>query len=427
METATALAHAMGRTLVLPPEQKMYLLDKDDSTKNRFTFRHFFPFDAIADEHPSVEVISMDDFLQREVLSGNLKYPDGNVAFPPGNQTIWEGHVKDGKLFWSWLRNVTRPPIWDFSKCVVAFAKEPGPDSNRKMTELMNSIRANEKNIQDFINHPTPVDGSPGARLQEMLAHRKNICIYDDFWQKSKVMHFMGDNDSGARLLVHFYAFLFFEDWKQDLWTKRYVRDHLRYVDEIQCAAAKIVNAVRQTARDNGNVDGKFDTMHVRRGDFQYKETRIEAEEILENIQDVLRNNTTLFIATDEKQLSFFKPLMDRYRVYFLKDYLHLVPDLNKNYYGMLDQLIASRGEVFFGAYYSTFTGYINRMRGYHSQKDKTQGWKDGTTKSYYYVEKRHKEELINYYPIKGPLWGREFPVSWRLIDHDVDPSSIDG
>jgi hypothetical protein len=37
---------------------------------------------------------------------------------------------------------------------------------------------------------------------------------------------------------VHFYAFLFFEDWHTDLWVKRFVRDHLRYLDEIQCAAA---------------------------------------------------------------------------------------------------------------------------------------------------------------------------------------------
>jgi hypothetical protein len=25
-------------------------------------------------------------------------------------------------------------------------------------------------------------------------------------------------------MLVHFYAFLFFEDWREDLWMKRYVR-----------------------------------------------------------------------------------------------------------------------------------------------------------------------------------------------------------
>jgi hypothetical protein len=427
METATTLAHAMGRILVLPPEQNMYLLNKDKRENNRFTFHHFFPFDAISEEHPAVEVISMDEFLQREVLSGNLKNSNGNVVFPPGNQTIFEGHVRDGKTFWDWWRNVTNPPIWDFSTCVAGIAKEPGSDGASKLTkhfELLEN-QLNDRSVEDYINKPTPVDAPPVDRLREILAHRKKVCVYDDYLQNTKVMHFMGDNDSGARLLVHFYAFLFFEDWKQDLWTKRYVRDHLRYVDDIQCAAAKIVHAVREKARENGNPDGLYDSMHIRRGDFQYKETRIEAEEILANIQDIMPDNTTLFIATDEKNLTFFRPLISRYRVYFLHDFLSLVPDLNKNYYGMLDQRIASRGRTFAGAYFSTFTGYINRQRGYHSQKEKLQGWKEGTINSYYYVEKRHKNELVNYYPIKGPMWSREFPVAWRDIDHDVHPSHI--
>ncbi|KAG7368743.1 GDP-fucose protein O-fucosyltransferase [Nitzschia inconspicua] len=427
METAVALAHAMGRILVLPPEQNMYLLDKDEAEKNRFTFRKFFPFDDLAEEHPAVDVISMDEFLKREVLTGSFKDTKGKIVFPPGNQTIFEGHVRDGKHFWSWWRKVTDPPIWDFSRCVVGIAKDPGPEGTVRLKQYLETLDLdkNPRTVEQYIDNPTPVDAPPSDRLREMLAHRREICIYDDNLQKRKVMHFMGDNDSGARLLVHFYAYLFFEDWKQDLWTKRYVRDHLRYIDEIQCAAATIVRAVREKARANGDPEGQFDSMHIRRGDFQYKETRIEAEEILENIEDIIPANATLFIATDERKFAFFKPLMNRYKVYFLKDFQHLVPNLNKNYYGMLDQLIASRGRTFAGAYYSTFTGYIARMRGYHTQKDKTKGWKEGIMNSYYYVEEEHKSELVHYFPLKGPLWGREFPVAWRDIDHDVHPSQI--
>ncbi len=71
-----------------------------------------------------------------------------------------------------------------------------------------------------------------------------------------------------------FPAFIFFADWRQDLWSKRFVRDHLRYVDEIMCAAARVVEAVRVHARKNekhnaSRDDGIYDSMHVRRGDFQ--------------------------------------------------------------------------------------------------------------------------------------------------------------
>lgn len=425
METATALAHAMGRILVLPPQQGIYLLNKDKGQNNRFTFKNFFHFDTIARENLGVEVISMEEFLDREVVTGNIQDQFGNPAFPPGNRTQWEGLLRQSPDFYLWLRNVTMAPKWDFSHCVAAFASEPGPKAASQMRSLAKTIDASQNFISTYINNPTPVNATPQERLREMLGTRKNLCIYGDRFQQAKVMHFMGDNDSGARLLVHFYAYLFFEDWKHDLWTKRYVRDHLRYIDEIQCAAATIVNAVRQKAKEHGNIDGDYDSFHIRRGDFQYHQTRIEAIEIYENIKDVLVENSTVFIATDEMDRDFFKPLMEHYKVYFLSDFLGLVPNLNKNYFGMLDQRIASRGRTFVGAYFSTFTGYINRMRGYHSQKAKLPGYETGRLRSYYYVEKEHKEEMTNYHPLKPPLWSREFPVGWRDIDHDVDSAQI--
>jgi hypothetical protein len=103
-----------------------------------------------------------------------------------------------------------------------------------------------------------------------------------------------------------------------------------------------------------------------------------------------------------------------------LKDFKHLIEGLNTNYKGMLDQRIESRGRTFVGVYYSTFTGYINRMRGYHSQKDKLSGWEKGEINSYYYVPLGSKYEMLTYSGIKEPTWGREFPVGWRDIDHDL-------
>ena len=59
------------------------------------------------------------------------------------------------------------------------------------------------------------------------------------------------------------------KDWRHDLWSKRFVRDHLRYSDEIQCAAARIVAAVRDRARrraaiPHSNPEGLFDSFHIR-------------------------------------------------------------------------------------------------------------------------------------------------------------------
>ncbi len=96
--------------------------------------------------------------------------------------------------------------------------------------------------------------------------------------------------------------------------------------------------------------------------DFQYKETRISAEEIYENTKDILVPNSTIFIATDEKGSSFFDPLRKHYKLLFLNDFKELIEDVNSNYMGMLDQRIASRGRTFVGAYLSTFTGKENEF-----------------------------------------------------------------
>jgi hypothetical protein len=326
------------------------------------------------------------------------------------------------------MRTVATNPKWFFDDCVVAFPKDPALGGDQRLITYFNMTRDNippGKRMASYYDNPTPVDAPPNQRLREMVGHRKGLCVYDERMLNAKVFHLMGDNASGARLLVHFYLFLFFEDWRQDLWTKRFVRDHLRYIDEIQCAAARVVHAMRDKARQHGNPKGEFDTFHIRRGDFQYKQTIVSADVIYQNTFNVLEENSTIFIATDERDKAFFDPLRKHYNIYFLDDFKHLFVEINKNYFGMLDQRIASRGRTFVGAFFSTFTAYINRMRGYHSQKEKLPGYEKGIINSYYYIEKKHKHELRHYVSVRPPMWAREFPVGWRDIDHDLREEQI--
>jgi hypothetical protein len=232
-------------------------------------------------------------------------------------------------------------------------------------------------------------------------------------------------------LLVHWYAFLFFENWQQDTWTKRFVRDHLRYLDEIQCAAARVVHAVRQVSKKHAQSDksDSFDSFHIRRGDFQYKEMHMPAEDIYNNnTKGIILDGRTIYVATDEKNKTYFDPLRKHYHLLFLDDFVKengdLLGDLNVNYYGMVDQLVASRGKIFYGAFFSTFTGYIDRLRGYHAQKDKAPGHELGISDSYFYSpdqNKRVRNNLQKYISIRQGFWAQEFPVGWRDIDHGVE------
>jgi hypothetical protein len=133
METAVTLAHATGRILVMPPEQGMYLLHKGDKEqKNRFTFSDFFHFDSVAAEHAGVEVITMEEFLKREIMTGKVRDKvSGRATFPPGNRTNWDGAERhEAKILDRWMRTIGENPIWSFDACLVGLPAKPGPTNH---------------------------------------------------------------------------------------------------------------------------------------------------------------------------------------------------------------------------------------------------------------------------------------------------------
>lgn len=213
----------------------------------------------------------------------------------------------------------------------------------------------------------------------------------------------------------------------------------MRYTDEIQCAAARVVAAIRRLAKKHAfartnttttshpNPTGSFDSFHIRRGDFQrwYPEIFLSASEIYQsNTRGIVPEGRTVYVATDETNQTFFEPLREHYHLLFLNDFVAELGNLNPSYYGMVDQLVASRGHTFFGSYYSTFSGYINRLRGYHSQKQKAPGYETGIINSYYFAPdslQSFRETMRIYKPISPGFWNQEFPVAWRDIDFDVE------
>ena len=455
METAVALSLITGRILVLPPAQDLDLAssdDKDDENSTQYSsFHDFFHLESIMEEYPAFQIISTKEFLESDAMAAKVAKAKEETNSSLSNHFPLDSTGQVDKEFWPWMREVLPVAEWHPSECVVGFPSLPGPRGVQNMTRYK-TRRHQGSYFAHYFDNPTPVDAPPNERAKEIVADKRRLCIYKVVAQKARTIHFMGDTKSRARILTHFYSFLFLEDWRHDLWIKRFVRDHIRYVDEIQCAAARIVHAMRELARthDHRNHHGHFHSFHIRRDDFQsaYKGTDVSAKQIYRQIQDVVPDNSTVFIATDERDLTFFTPLKEHYHLYFLKDFGHLISDLNPIYFGMVDQRVASRGDVFVGVFYSTFsgtcvrfcdvvvssclsdictafTGYINRMRGYHSQKEKLPGNEKGELKSYYYVPHTQKLAMLKYQSVHAPFWAREFPTAWRNIDHGLEDHEI--
>jgi hypothetical protein len=98
-----------------------------------------------------------------------------------------------------------------------------------------------------------------------------------------------------------------------------------------------------------------------------------------------------------------------------LDDFKDELGDLNTNFYVFVDQLVAARGKVFFGVFHSTFTGYVNRLRGYYSVKEKRDGCQDGIIESFHYAGQKEKNYYRSYRAFSVPAFSREYPVAWRL------------
>jgi hypothetical protein len=73
----------------------------------------------------------------------------------------------------------------------------------------------------------------------------------------------------------------------------------------------------------------------------------------------------------------------------------------------MIEQVICAQGRIFVGTYWSTFSGYIMRMRGY----------KGYGKRSYFALPKYRDKMIVNDERRKGAGWWREWPEAWENID----------
>ena len=361
-ESVAILAHAMGRTLVLPPAQRMYLLPSKDSKKGSrdLEFGDFFPLD-----HGDLDVITMDKFLELEAnrSAGGQLVPPTNFSFFKRNFDVRKA---SGNALWDYLWTQGVKPKWKTMATCVIFGPIDAPD------------------VRNFCDGRQPVGYS--ANLQ-------------DPW----LLHIPARPRLGYRMLTHFYTWIHFSNPDEDRFYKRWVRDRLHYHESLFCAAAKVVDALRA---DVGRSD--FSTFHVRRGDLQYKSVKISAAKIFERTRDYLQDGEVLYIATDEKSKSFFDPMAERYTLRFLDNYVHLLKGISSNHYGMIEQIVASQGRTFSGTFFSTFTGYINRLRGYYGYSDNT---------FYYFAPEERKQVTHNRSWPTTPYYTREWSIAWEDID----------
>lgn len=385
------MAAATGRTLVLPPKSPFYLLGT--GAEHAREFGNFYPL-SNPQLQKRVKVISMKEFYNREG-KGLLKLSDDELEklLPAAEMCL---HKPTSPIFcdnvYKPLRELGLQPDMHGAKSCFIFDKDhfQGIEASDEVKE----------------------------RVKRFCGKERKATYYDQSIHEPSLIHWNAW-DPQHRVLNHFYTFFHFTDPRVDNNFKRFVRDFMHYTDEIYCAAGKIVHSLNEEAKGKG-----WSALHVRRGDLQYKAVKIPAAEWYNNTKEVWKKGEIMFIATDEKNKTFFDDIRKHHEVRFLDDYWDLAKlgDLDSYFLGMVDTIVASHGRAFAGTWFSTFTGYINRMRGYlgYSIKDSWYSWLP------------RKDAVREWKYPEGNYPAREWPIGWDAIDgdewveHEADVSSHD-
>mmetsp|Transcript_27209 Transcript_27209/g.93516 ORF Transcript_27209/g.93516 Transcript_27209/m.93516 type:complete len:571 (-) Transcript_27209:157-1869(-) len=465
-ENALVIARSTGRTLVLPPMQTFYLLT-DCKANCYFTVDDFLPAlmqkwpPGAAAEDVRLSVISNQEFFEDHVprlaRDGRLKRATGlgpgdapPYPLPDKVQLAVRRCTPTNKSpdscfpLYRWLDDYFRAgdSTWTF------------PDTNLQClvfgnaSSVMRLGAAAAKKAQDDFCSDLPAwpydgilrekreafDGDALFGTSDAILHIRSAGVnthwaprtaeerknrVDTFGKSLEPAHF-------GRLLAPWYAYLLHSDPAVSNFYKRFVRDFVRFDEaRVVCAAAAIVNWVRSEAPTG------FSALHARRNDFQFKESSSKGgEALLRAVERVVRPGEALFIATDEKNSSFFDPIRQAgHRVFLLADLLEALraapgtgdaagppwelldalSRVNGNELGFVDTLVSAHGRTFTASWFSTFSSMIQRIRGYAGMPDNS---------TYFTTDNRWAAQQ-GFENFRRPYYCKEWVEAWRNIEGD--------
>jgi len=430
LETALTFTLVTGRTLVIPPT-----LSKMAHMKGRNVQPLSFFDEQWQREIPS---ITFDEFLRVHVFGKKIL----GTAFdpPPDNRTNWDNLLDHSAAIssgldvfplWKWWRKTVEDADqalwlnWHHKECIGWLPtphgectdgwRSPTRTDTARAIRHMAQYTSRKSGISGWLSgllsklytqKSLPINPTVEDRLEHVLANRSKACIYDQRHQEARVIHLSGE-DSSVRFFVPFYAFVFPEDWNQDRFIKRWVRDSLKYSPQVFNAAQAIVNQLHKDC-------STFNSIHVRRNDFStaYPMFSIGSAEdyYRSTLKNVLEEASVVFVATDEENKTWYDPIREHYNLFFLDDFKDLLHLVRIDEYAMVEQLVCSRGDSFVGVYGSTLSSYIMRLRGYRGQ-----------TKSFYHCGESKRQSCKNamqdYHKVSQFPFVREFPLAWENID----------
>ena len=400
-EWVTAFAAITGRILVLPPPAGWYLINFGNikvGAGGLGGVSHYSQFFDVTFLNETLskygsEAINFTEFVRREGEA--LGLPD--MVRQNGGADWTEPKTgpesKHRRVMRDWAMENFYPGTWspfDSMLCVP----DCKPEWEASQAPHGGGYGAARLRVPDAPNDHTR-DGRPLGSY--VLANHSQKVIY--FPDKA------GDKKKGTRTYRQFgqvATAFWFRHEAGTVENHRLLRS-IHYTDLVFEAASRVVAFMGLF---------NYSSMHIRRNDLQYQSAFLSAKGSVQNTAALLRPNETLYIASDELEAGFFQAFHHRYCVYRLKDFfgprggnaltgLH-IPD---NLLGPIEQVIMASGRVFIGTHLSTFSSFVNRLRGYIGTPDTNTWYHNGQELAYV------KQNMVG-----GNEWTREEPSLWEQL-----------
>jgi hypothetical protein len=322
LEYVAVIAAITGRTLVLPPPQGWYLLDYGPKHRpgesGRTSFSDLFDIPALREVVP---VITTAEFVTE--AGRHLGIPD---EFRPPDVFSESVPAGDGHRRWKrWLLdNAEAMKGWNPHDTLICM-----PDIDQVRSE---------------------------CDLPEHYVDRRRMIEFTPWTRAAPLLHF--PCDEAHRSLGPVATMLAATDRRLAPLTRRLIKHHIRWHPRIFELASRYVEYLKLY---------RYDAVHIRRNDFQYKQTRTAAEDTWRNVSGLLDNDLPLYVATDEPDGEFLDCFRSRKRVLTWDDITRAVGGClpPEKYAGPIEQLICAGARRFIGTDLSTFSSYIVRLRGY--------------------------------------------------------------
>lgn len=242
------------------------------------------------------------------------------------------------------------------------------PEAQRPEITTLSAVELDWPDLYDAVFRHPAMGAVDERDLEAFCNRRTKVVTFSEQDEASPVLRF-----SNRSLSLYSYFF--------------YLPDDLRAEMRRIIAGVRPRAPYRQLAHDLCASMGRFNAVHIRRGDFltdwYYRNVSISPQTIVANLSRVMPPDEPLVICTDAScDTEFFQPILEAYRDAVLLDQyvlnqptwrerLHSLPSSGDAALALVSQIVASEARVFAGSLFSTFTAMIHRAHGLRTGDDR--------------------------------------------------------